>query len=337
MTIARERLRLLLGLPADDAALDRLENSGSVELCGSLPDLLKAARRSAGLRAAELTIEAAAARLGWEKSRILTLTAVLDANAEGIDGFESGPGIDVSIPLFNRNQGGKLRAQSELERAHAAFVQLRHPRLATTSARPRRFSIRPVSRGLPGGQDRRATRGQSLMPRNHSPQARAPISSSSRTPAGCSRRACANRKSRPTSDAPRRASSVPLGLAALGPEGRSESSALADYVPGGNSRHGSRGRDAAPPASAPAAAKVTAAVPEAALTTLTLTGEAQKRLGIETGVAERRTITRSRSVGGEIVPAGGAEITVTAPVAGTLGRTVGRPRWVPPSRRGRSS
>ena len=46
---------------------------------------------------------------------------------------------------------------------------------------------------------------------------------------------------------------------------------------------GSCGRDAAPPASAPAAAKVTAAVPETTLTTLTLTAEAQKRLGIETG------------------------------------------------------
>ena len=78
-------------------------------------------------------------------------------------------------------------------------------------------------------------------------------------------------------------------------------------------------RDAAPQASATPAAKVTAAVPEAALTTLTLTSEAQKRLGIETARAEHRTIARSRSVGGEIVPAGGAQITVTAPVAGTLG------------------
>ena len=96
---------------------------------------------------------------------------------------------------------------------------------------------------------------------------------------------------------------------------------------------GSCGRDAAPPASAPAAAKVTAAVPETTLTTLTLTGEAQKRLGIETGVAERRTITRSRSVGGEIVPAGGAEITVTAPVAGTLGSGGRTPAGPPGSAR----
>jgi cobalt-zinc-cadmium efflux system membrane fusion protein len=79
------------------------------------------------------------------------------------------------------------------------------------------------------------------------------------------------------------------------------------------------GRDPAQPASTPAPAKVAAAVPETALTTVTLTAEAQKRLGIETARVERRTIARSRSLGGEIVPAGGAQITVTAPVAGTLG------------------
>ena len=36
--------------------------------------------------------------------------------------LREGPGIDVSIPVFNRNQGGRLRAEAELERAHAAFV-----------------------------------------------------------------------------------------------------------------------------------------------------------------------------------------------------------------------
>ena len=84
-------------------------------------------------------------------------------------------------------------------------------------------------------------------------------------------------------------------------------------------------RHPAPPASVPAPAKVTAAVPETTLTTLTLTVEAQKRLGIETARAEHRMITRSRSIGGEIVPAGGAQITVTAPVAGTLAADTGVP------------
>jgi cobalt-zinc-cadmium efflux system membrane fusion protein len=79
------------------------------------------------------------------------------------------------------------------------------------------------------------------------------------------------------------------------------------------------GRDAPPSSSTTPAAKVTAAVPETALTTITLTAEAQKRLGIETVRAEQRTIARSRTVGGEVVPAGGAQVTVTAPLAGTLG------------------
>ncbi len=78
-------------------------------------------------------------------------------------------------------------------------------------------------------------------------------------------------------------------------------------------------RGEAPPASKPAPAKVTAAVPESALTTITLSEEARKRLGIETAPIERRTIARTRSLGGEVIPAGGAQITVTAPVAGTLG------------------
>lgn len=79
------------------------------------------------------------------------------------------------------------------------------------------------------------------------------------------------------------------------------------------------GRDPAPAASAPAAAKVTAPVTEAALTTVTLTEEARKRLGIETAAIERRSVARTRSLGAEVVPAGGAQVTVTAPMAGTLG------------------
>ena len=79
------------------------------------------------------------------------------------------------------------------------------------------------------------------------------------------------------------------------------------------------GRNATPPAASAAPAKVAGAVPEAALATLTLTSEAQKRLGIETAAAEHRTVTKTRSLGGEIVAAGGAQTTVTAPLAGTLG------------------
>ena len=125
LTIARARLRMLMGLPADDASVDTLQESAAVQSCGSVAELLKRALAARpDLRAAEITVEAAAARLGWEKSRVLALTAVLDANGEGKEGFEMGPGIDVGIPIFNRNQGGRLRARTELQRASAAYVHL---------------------------------------------------------------------------------------------------------------------------------------------------------------------------------------------------------------------
>lgn len=72
-------------------------------------------------------------------------------------------------------------------------------------------------------------------------------------------------------------------------------------------------------------AKVSGGVTEASLTTVTLTQDAAKRLGIETASIEHRGVTRTRSVGGDIVAAGGAQSTVTAPVAGTLEAAAGLP------------
>ncbi len=124
VVVARERLRLLIGLAADDPAVSTLERTAAPSpSCGPDGTLLErglAARPD--VRAAELAIEGAAARLGWERRRILQLTAVLDANGQGTQGFESGPGVDAVLPLFNRNQGGRLRGETELLRASAAYV-----------------------------------------------------------------------------------------------------------------------------------------------------------------------------------------------------------------------
>ena len=77
------------------------------------------------VRAAELTIEAATARARWESSRVLTLIGILDANGEGREGFEIGPGITVDLPIFNRNQGGIARATVEIERASRLYAATR--------------------------------------------------------------------------------------------------------------------------------------------------------------------------------------------------------------------
>jgi RND family efflux transporter MFP subunit len=81
---------------------------------------------------------------------------------------------------------------------------------------------------------------------------------------------------------------------------------------------GCGGDESPAPASTAKAASVTAPVKEAQLTTVTLTPEAEKRLAIMTAPVERRTVPRTRTLGGEITAPSGASFAMTAPVAGTL-------------------
>ena len=95
----------------DDKAMMALEQ----EALAARPDV----------RAAELDIEAVGRRLGWEHSRILSLIAVIDYNAEGRQGAELGPGIDTDFGLFDRNQAGVMRASADLDRARARYQAVR--------------------------------------------------------------------------------------------------------------------------------------------------------------------------------------------------------------------
>lgn len=70
--------------------------------------------------------------------------------------------------------------------------------------------------------------------------------------------------------------------------------------------------------SAPRPATVTAPVKEAALTSITLTADAERRLGLVTLAVERKTVARTRTVGAEIAAPSGAAVVMTAPVAGIL-------------------
>jgi cobalt-zinc-cadmium efflux system outer membrane protein len=124
VAIARERLRALLGFALDGPAFDIAASASPTTDCGPAAARLREAIVSRpDVRAAEIGVSAAAARLGWERSRIITLTAVLDSNGQGSnDKFEMGPGIDFGLPIFNTNQGGRARAGAELQRASAAYV-----------------------------------------------------------------------------------------------------------------------------------------------------------------------------------------------------------------------
>jgi cobalt-zinc-cadmium efflux system outer membrane protein len=124
--MANERLRAVMGLGSDTSTLmAEPEPQGPLQELSEtvLTDVALAGRPD--VRAAELLMEAAAERAGWERSRVLGLTAMLDANGEGEEGFEVGPGFQAEIPLFNRNQAGRARAQAGIERAAWQYLAAR--------------------------------------------------------------------------------------------------------------------------------------------------------------------------------------------------------------------
>jgi cobalt-zinc-cadmium efflux system outer membrane protein len=146
---AKDRLRFLLGMAASDTSFELVAASSGVAVAAvtyqnavaststsplpttqasqqTLNELVKQALAARpDLRAAELAIEAAGKRAKWERSRIFSISALLDANAKGTEGFEAGPGLQADIPIFNRNQGGISRAEAEIERAARQYVAVR--------------------------------------------------------------------------------------------------------------------------------------------------------------------------------------------------------------------
>jgi cobalt-zinc-cadmium efflux system outer membrane protein len=125
--IARERLRFVMGLasapdlravasdpgPTTPPPADQLRETA----LGSRPDL----------RALEVGVVAAAARAKWERSRLVTLGAILSSKEVGTSGVLTGPGISAEIPIFRTNAGSVAKADAEVElaaRRYAARRQL---------------------------------------------------------------------------------------------------------------------------------------------------------------------------------------------------------------------
>lgn len=65
-------------------------------------------------------------------------------------------------------------------------------------------------------------------------------------------------------------------------------------------------------------AKIAGATKEADLASVTLTEKAEQRLGIRVVALTRKTVTRTRTLGGEVVVPAGQSIITSAPLAGTV-------------------
>lgn len=83
------------------------------------------------LRAAQLNIEAISKRLKWERSRVIAFISTL--NFQHIPGRGGSkflpnafnPGVQLEIPVFNRNQGAIAKAKAEMEAAAYQYVATR--------------------------------------------------------------------------------------------------------------------------------------------------------------------------------------------------------------------
>lgn len=120
--LARLQLDAILGATVPEgAALMPIDNL-PVSSCEALDTMMGDALASRpDVRAAELAIEAAGARAGLEQSKIVNMIAVtLDANGEGQEGFEIGPGLGLDLPL-NRNAGPRARAAAAVTQANLRY------------------------------------------------------------------------------------------------------------------------------------------------------------------------------------------------------------------------
>ena len=133
VTLARDRLRVLLGMTMGESPEMSIESPEEVQLAAldsghsTLDSLLSDALvMRPDLRAAEIAIEAAGERAGLARRQFMNLDAVYDANAKGQRGsYESGPGLRMTLPIFNRNQGGIAIADAQWQQTARRYVTVR--------------------------------------------------------------------------------------------------------------------------------------------------------------------------------------------------------------------
>ena len=142
LPVAWQRLCLLIGLPPATVALDPTDGHATPRAQPAGDELLAIASRSRpDLRAAELAVEAAGQRLGWQKSATFARVApMLSSKGIGDSGIKTGPGLALEIPLFDRGQGRISRAEAELEQAALQLAALRAQVESETAAAAARLS-----------------------------------------------------------------------------------------------------------------------------------------------------------------------------------------------------
>ena len=135
VAMKRERLRSLLGLALSDVSvqIDVAQSSGQpVQHANALLNqdtevlMSDALECRPDLQAANLAVAAAKERAELARWAFLSFGVSADANSPGRRrSFEFGPGIALRLPIFDRNQGGIVRADAEVDQAELTYEELR--------------------------------------------------------------------------------------------------------------------------------------------------------------------------------------------------------------------
>lgn len=124
--LARQRVGYLIGLPAANVTVEPPEARELEEPLDARVLVEEAVQTRPDLWARGLAVDAATERIRLARHDYLRFVGILpDANAEGDQGFEAGPGMLVAVPIFHQNQGPIARSQAELGRARRQYDALR--------------------------------------------------------------------------------------------------------------------------------------------------------------------------------------------------------------------
>eukprot|EP00913_Durusdinium_trenchii_P008849 g8315.t1 len=125
--LARNRLRTLTGLSFHDVTITAGDSAFLPPKMETAEELVQQALAfRPDLRAAEIGVQSAAERANLAEAQFMNLDVVYDANSRGTDGFESGTGLRLTVPILNRNRGGIAIADAQTRQAMSRYISVRH-------------------------------------------------------------------------------------------------------------------------------------------------------------------------------------------------------------------
>jgi cobalt-zinc-cadmium efflux system outer membrane protein len=124
----KHKLNNLLGIKAEDIKFHIVSMEIPPTSTKSVNEMLEEAFVCRpDLRAAELAIEAAGKRIGWEESKVYNFIALMHGDDTELknESFVIRPGFSIEIPIFNHNEAKIAYAKAELEQAAQRYEAVR--------------------------------------------------------------------------------------------------------------------------------------------------------------------------------------------------------------------